>query len=326
MMERMSGAVLTGFLIPLILMPFFIDFLKKKAFGQQVRSEGPQDHRKKQGTPTMGGAIVLIAFLVSTLWQEKLTAGFAVFLGLTVLTGFLGAADDALQVLRRRSLGLRARDKMLIQVFLGILLSLYVLYFQDASLLIWIPGGELALPRWAFILLVVVMLAGFSNATNLTDGLDGLASGLGVIALAVYGIVCWKAGRGDLAMGAASLAGCYLGFLWFNAHPAKIFMGDTGSLPLGAALATLAVLTRTELLLVVVGGIFVLETLSVMIQVFWFKLSKRLWKLAEGRRIFKMSPLHHHWELSGWPETRVTVRFWILGALFGLAGLYLFFH
>lgn len=323
-MERMSGAILTGFLLTMAAMPFFIRYMRRKSLGQEVRAEGPREHQSKQGTPTMGGLVVLLAFLVCSLWQERMTSGVMIFLALTVAAGLLGAADDALQMLYRRSLGLRAREKMFIQAGLGIILSLYILYFKDDPCNVWLPGGGVELPRWAMVLLVLLVFTGFSNAANLTDGLDGLASGLGIIALAACALVCLKAGRGDLALGAFSLAGCHLGFLWFNAHPAEIFMGDTGSLSLGAALATLSVLTGTEVLLLVIGGVFVVETLSVMIQVTWFKLSKKIWKLEEGRRIFRMSPLHHHLELTGWPEGRVTVRFWIAGALLGLAGLYLY--
>lgn len=300
-----------------VLFPGFIKLLKKLHFGQYVREDGPQDHLSKAGTPNLGGlvflgmAVILILALVPLTWPVKI---FLVLVGANALVGLL---DDWLEIKNQRSLGLKARHKLFWQIFLGVVLAYALLQTPQAHWL-YVPFlGKIAISTgWAVFLAISTMVAG-TNAVNLTDGLDGLASGLASVALLAFAYLAYRAFEPGLALCALILAGTCLGFLWYNTNPAKVFMGDTGSLGLGAALAVLAVMSRTELYLLIIGGIFALEALSVMIQVTYFKITK-------GKRIFRMSPLHHHYCLKGYPEQQVVVRFWLAGLFLALTGLFIF--
>jgi phospho-N-acetylmuramoyl-pentapeptide-transferase len=327
-----------------------ITVLSAKGYGQEVRDDGPTSHHTKRGTPTMGGLVIILAavlgyFLAKLLTGSTPSASAWLLLFLFVGMGFVGFLDDFIKIVKQRSLGLRSKAKMIGQ-------TLVALTF--ASLAIW-PGladdngrtpastnisflrdlPALALPTFLVILFIWGIVAGFSNAMNLTDGLDGLATGASVMVFGAYTLVnIWQRNQFcqelpsancyevrdplDLAVISAAITGACFGFLWWNASPAAIFMGDTGSLALGGCLAGLAVLTRTELLLVVLGGLFVVETLSVMLQVGFFKLSK-------GKRVFRMAPLHHHFEMLGWEQVTVVVRFWIITGLCVAAGLGIFY-
>jgi phospho-N-acetylmuramoyl-pentapeptide-transferase len=288
--------------------------LRRLKFGQSVRSDGPRGHLIKAGTPTMGGIIFLISIAVATLYLASpgVLAGIALFV--TLGHGLIGFADDFIKIGLRRSLGLKARHKLLVQGMLGLVLAISVVVYQGRATEVHLPFFSAVISLGPFFyLFVVLMVMGFSNAVNLTDGLDGLAAGVTFIAALSYTLLLAWQGQSELAIFAGALAGSCLGFLFFNRHPAKVFMGDTGSLALGAALASLAVLSGTELLLLIIGGVFVIETLSVMLQVLSFRLT--------GRRIFRMSPLHHHFELVGWPETKIVRVFWLWGIGFGLVGL-----
>lgn len=307
----LAGGVGLG--IVLLLGPIVIPLLYRLKFGQEVRYDGPRTHLKKKGTATMGGLMLLVgtgiaSFLVNGPSMENLLL-FIVMLG----CGLLGFADDLLIVVFRRPLGLRARAKILGQLIIGGLLA-WGAYLLGRGTLVAIPLTELKLEVGLFYyFFVVLVLMATSNAVNLTDGLDGLASGLMVIASVAYIFISWMTGHPAAAVFAAALAGSCLGFLKYNYHPAKVFMGDTGSLALGGALAALAVITGTELVLIILGGVFVLEVLSVMIQVLSFQLI--------GKRVFRMSPLHHHFELSGWPEVRVVHFFWLIGFCLAILGI-----
>ncbi len=295
--------------------PVSIKILRRMKFGQSIRSNGPATHLAKAGTPTMGGIMILIGVFLATLLFAPRALGSAWALFITLGFGAIGLADDFIIVVARRSLGLRARYKLVAQIILAGLLGLFVAARPEFGTTVSIPflsqRVDLGLGYVVFAILVVI---GASNAVNLTDGLDGLAAGTVAIAALTYGIIAMQKGAGDIAVFAFALAGACVGFAWFNCHPAQVIMGDTGSLALGAALGCLAILTKTEILLVVIGGVFVVEALSVIIQVTYFR-------LTGGRRIFRMSPLHHHFELSGWQEPKVVTRFWILGLVFSVLGM-----
>lgn len=299
--------------ITLILGPIFIPLLHRLKFGQEVRDDGPRTHLKKSGTATMGGLMFiagagLAGFLIGG-YSPQMLLLFGVMLG----CGILGFADDFLKVVLRRPLGLRARTKILGQLLLGVLLALGISALQRGTLVaIPIVGWEIEAGFFYYPFIIFVLIC-TTNAVNLTDGLDGLASGLMFIVSCAYVLIAWLAGQDAGVIFAGALAGGCLGFLRYNYHPASVFMGDTGSLALGGGLTALAVLTGTELILLIIGGIFVLETLSVIIQVVSFQLT--------GRRVFRMSPLHHHFELSGWPEVRVVHLFWLLGLGFAVLGI-----
>lgn len=326
----MLDSVLAGLLaLGLVLMfgPATIRYLRHLKFGQSIRSDGPQAHLKKAGIPTMGGILIVVAVAVATAivaprrglpahglaaadWALLVTCGYF----------FVGFADDLIIVVKHRSLGLKAREKLFWQFLMAFVVAGVVGVTPGLGTRVALPGTNLAatLPLWAYVLFAGTEMVGFSNAVNLTDGLDGLAAGTVTLTAVAYAFIAVIRGDLGLAAFAGAVAGACVGFVWFNAPPAQVFMGDTGSLALGAALGALALFTKTELLLVVLGGLFVVETLSVVIQVISFKLT--------GKRVFKMSPLHHHFELSGWPETKVVARFWLVGLLFTLAGLLLVPH
>ncbi|HSI81932.1 MAG TPA: phospho-N-acetylmuramoyl-pentapeptide-transferase [Solirubrobacterales bacterium] len=316
------GEVLIGglaaMLITIFLGPRFIGYLRLKEFGQQIREEGPDEHRSKAGTPTMGGLIIFVAIAVPYLvLSERDTASLAVF-GVALACAALGFADDLLKVSRRRSLGLSARWKLLAQI--GIAVGLWWVATEqiglDTRLQSRIFDFNLELGPVLYFVLIFLVIAGSSNAVNLTDGLDGLAAGACAVVLLAYTAITVTAGEGSLAVLSACLVGAAVGFLWFNSFPASIFMGDTGSLGLGGAIGALAVMTQTELLLIVLGGIFVIEALSVAIQVISFK--------AFRRRVLLMAPIHHHFELMAWSETKIMLRFWIVAAVCSAGGYVLY--
>jgi phospho-N-acetylmuramoyl-pentapeptide-transferase len=312
-------AMITAFIIAVILSPIFIPYLRKLKFGQSIRDEGPKTHMKKSGTPTMGGIIILIALSLSALfismYFDVLSNRTYILLFVTICFGVIGFLDDYIKVVKKRNLGLTSKQKFICQVIVSIIVFLAIRTI-GVSTSISIPGTDFEIELgFIYVLLIIFMLVGTSNAVNLTDGLDGLVSGTAAIAFGAYAVLAYNQQQMDVAIFSIAVVGAVLGFLVFNAHPAKVFMGDTGSLALGGALAAIAIVTNLEILLVLIGGIFVIETLSVMIQVASFK--------TTGKRVFKMSPLHHHYELSGWSEWRVVVTFWFVGLLFALLGIYI---
>jgi phospho-N-acetylmuramoyl-pentapeptide-transferase len=305
MMDAAAGIV--ALVASLILTPVVVPLLRKLKMGQQVRQEGPQAHLKKQGTPTMGGIIFVVAMVAAVVAFDRESARAWALAALTVGYGLIGFADDFLKVALHRPLGLKAREKLLLQVVLAVLFAWYVYR--------WVPAQGYLLPfhlgrlplGWWYGPIAVLAILGAANAVNITDGLDGLAAGASVIAFAFFALLGLKVKEPPATLFALAMTGGLVGFLRANLHPAKVFMGDTGSLALGAALAGLAVISGTVLLLPVVGVLFVIETLSVIIQVVSFR--------TTGRRVFRMSPLHHHFELSGWSEERVVAVFWVVSAL-----------
>lgn len=303
-------AGMASMLICIFLGPRFIAYLRLKEFGQQIREDGPTDHATKAGTPTMGGLIIFTAVAVPylVLSDRDLTSMTVFFVALA--SAGLGFADDFLKIFRRRSLGLSARVKLGAQLLLALVLW-YVAVSHvglDHILEVRIFDARLDIGPYAYVLLVFLTFAGFSNGVNLTDGLDGLAAGCCAIVFLTYlAITFLTTGQESLALLSATFVGACVGFLWFNAFPAAIFMGDTGSLGLGGAIGALAVLTQTELLLIVIGGIFVIEALSVLVQVLSFKLLRR--------RVLLMAPVHHHFEMLAWSESKIMLRFWIIAAV-----------
>lgn len=317
--QVMLISIATAFFITVILSPLFIPFLRRLKFGQSIREEGPKSHQKKSGTPTMGGIMILLS-VVATTWlmmkkYSQITVETYLLLFVTLGYGLLGFLDDFIKVVMKRNLGLTSKQKLAGQLLIAVIF--YFVYRQEQfSTVLHIPGTNVSFDLGiGYLLLMLVMLVGGSNAVNLTDGLDGLLSGTAAIAFGAYAVLAWNQQQYDVAIFSVAVVGAVLGFLVFNAHPAKVFMGDTGSLALGGAIATVAMLTKLELLLVIIGGVFVIETLSVIIQVISFK--------TTGKRVFRMSPLHHHYELIGWSEWRVVVTFWAVGLLFAILGIYI---
>ncbi len=306
------GRILIGgtaaLLICIFLSPKFIAFLRAREFGQQIREDGPEGHHVKAGTPTMGGVLIFLAvsvpFLILSDYEWRSIGVF----GVAIACALLGFADDYIKLVRRRSLGLRARTKLIVTI--AISLALWYVAEQKAHLA---PTLRLRFVDYQIDLgifypvLIYFVVAGTTSAVNLTDGLDGLAAGCAAIVLLAYIGITFITGDFDLAMLAGCLVGACVGFLWFNAFPATIFMGDTGSLGLGGAIAGLAVMTKTEALLILLGGIFVIEVLSVVIQVVGFQTMRK--------RVFLMAPIHHHFELRGWSETKIILRFWIVASI-----------
>jgi phospho-N-acetylmuramoyl-pentapeptide-transferase len=332
---RTAYAMATALLIALALGPPVIRRLRELKIGQKIREEGPQSHYGKAGTPTMGGVLIVISIALTTLlWADLENRLVWVALLSTLFMGAVGFLDDWLRVVKHLPKGLLGRYKLAGQITLGVAVFTAVFFYPVGGLL---DPGETNIPvlkrtvvdfGWLYLPFVVLVITGASNAVNLADGLDGLAAGMTAFAAVALGGMCYITGHvkfsqylnviyipgaGELTVFCAAVLGAVLGFLWWNCHPADVFMGDTGSLSLGAALGTVAVLIKREFLLAIVGGIFVLEALSVMAQVLSFK----VW----GKRILRMSPLHHHFELAGWKEPRVVVRFWIAAALSALVGL-----
>jgi phospho-N-acetylmuramoyl-pentapeptide-transferase len=327
---RSAGAALTALVLCLMLGPWAIRTLRRLSVGQSIREEGPQSHQGKAGTPTMGGLLILFAVVVPTLLWARLDNAYVwVAVGSMLGFGAIGFADDYLKVIRHRNEGLSARAKFLLQcgVALAVAWALFELPIEPWLTFPFFKKLVLDLGPF-YAVLVVVVLVGASNAVNLTDGLDGLAIGATLIAAATYAIFTYIAGNrvaaeylqvtsvpgvGEVAVFCTALVGASLGFLWWNSHPAQVFMGDVGALAIGGAIGTVALLAKQEVILVLVGGLFVIEALSVIVQVGSFKL--------RGKRVFRMAPLHHHFELAGWKEPQIIVRFWILAILFALLSL-----
>ena len=329
---RAAYAAVTALLISFIFGPRLINLLRRLNARQSVREDGPETHMVKSGTPIMGGALIILSVGVSVfLWQDLRST--LTWVGLIALVGFgaIGFVDDALKIFKHHSQGLRAGVKFGGQVLLSFgLVAILVFGSQDQSSLLYLPFVKVAVLDLStiFIPFAIILLVGTSNAVNLTDGLDGLATGLVILVGLTFGLLSYLSGRadysqylqipyiegsGELMVLCLALVGACVGFLWYNAHPADVFMGDTGSLALGGALGMVALMIKKEILLIVIGGVFVIEAASVIIQVISYKLT--------GRRVFRMAPLHHHFELLGWPETKVVIRFWILGGLFAILGL-----
>jgi len=329
---RTIYASLTAFLICFFLGPWVIRKLSYMQIGQYVRDDGPQTHLKKAGTPTMGGTLIIFSITVSTLLWANLTNYFVwIVLLVTVGYGGIGFIDDYLMQIKKQSKGLTVRNKLLLQAIMALITGILVYVSPDFSTRITIPFFKNISPDlgWGYVLFAALVIIGTSNAVNITDGLDGLAIGPFIIASATYMVFAYVAGHvkianylqinyvagsGEIAIFCGAMAGSGLGFLWFNSYPAQIFMGDVGSLSLGAAIGTVAVITKQEILLALVGGLFVIETLSVIFQVGFFK-------MTNGRRIFRMAPLHHHFELKGWSEPKVIVRFWIIAIALALIAM-----
>ena len=321
--------IVVAIVLTMALMPAWIKFLKSSHIGQQVRADGPESHLVKQGTPTMGGVIMLIAVILTALVVGHPTPETFALLIATVLTGCLGLIDDAEKVVKERSLGLTPKAKLVGQFVISTVFGLVAVNVLGIAPTVDIPFvytfdlgvlttnfGPVAVP-WLYLIFVDILLMGLCNAVNLTDGLDGLAAGTVMIVMIVMAAIAYRSDMLDSAIFAAALAGACIGFLWFNSFPADIFMGDTGSLALGMALGCLSVFTKTEFVVLIIGGLFVAEALSVMIQVFYYK--------KTHKRIFLMAPLHHHFEKKGWSETKVVVRFWIVSGVLAALGFAWYF-
>ena len=331
---RTAGAVVTALLLSMLLGPWFIRTLRRLSVGQNIREVGPESHQVKAGTPTMGGLLILFALFSSTLlWMDLRNPFVWLILAVTLAYGAIGFWDDFIKVRQHRNLGLTSRQKFALQALVAGVTTVALLALPE----IFQFSPELEFPffkdfslnlGWAYVPFVMFLLVGCSNAVNLTDGLDGLAIGSTLTAASTYAIFAYIAGNkvvanylqvpsvpgvGEVTIFCGALVGASLGFLWFNSHPAEVFMGDVGSLALGGAIGMVAVLTKQEIVLALVGGLFVLEAGSVILQVGSFKLT--------GKRIFRMAPLHHHFELKGWAEPKIIVRFWILSGLFALLAL-----
>ncbi len=312
----MAGSA--SLLICMFLGPRFIDYLRLKEFGQQIREEGPAGHQGKAGTPTMGGLAIFLSIMVPFLILSDYRATSLAVLGTALAMAALGFADDIIKLRKRRSLGVSGRVKLLVQALTAIALWLFLTQYVDLNdtLRLRVVDATVEL-GYVYPFLIFLVLAGATNGVNLTDGLDGLAAGCCAIVFLTYTVITFiTPGYGDLALLSATLVGACVGFLWFNSFPASVFMGDTGSLGLGGAIAALAVVTKTELLLIVIGGIFVIEALSVGIQVIAFQRFRR--------RVFLMAPIHHHFELAGWSETKIILRFWIVAAICAAIGFTLY--
>ena len=337
---RAAGAMLTALILAFVVGPSIIARLKAKKVGQVIRAEGLPSHQGKRGTPTMGGLIILLATVIPTLLWAPLTNRFVVVALLATLwTGGIGFVDDYLKIVEGKSRGLVAKWKLAGQCTFGLALGLYLLFFPvvapetipaTATTVPFFKYTLLSLAPWLYVAFVTFVVTGASNAVNMTDGLDGLATGLTAIAAAAFAFFAYVFGRidattylqfyylpgaGELTVFCAALMGGAIGFLWFNAHPAEVFMGDTGALAIGGALGTVAILLKAEFLLLIIGGVFVAEQVSVALQIGvykWFKKTRGR-EYADAHRVFRMAPLHHHFEKKGWPETVVVTRFYILG-------------
>ncbi|MCL6453074.1 MAG: phospho-N-acetylmuramoyl-pentapeptide-transferase [Alicyclobacillus sp.] len=305
--------------VALLLGPICIPLLHRLKFGQRIREEGPQHHQKKAGTPTMGGIIIVVALLLATLKFAIASTDVVILLVGTVGFGLIGFADDFIKVVKKRNLGLRAKQKLFWQAVVTVALFGLLWWHRDElgqTFSVAVPFTHVVVPLGVFyILFLMLVLLGSTNAVNLTDGLDGLLSGCAAIVFAAYAFYAYQHTEYDVALFSAAMVGALLGFLYYNRHPAKVFMGDTGSLAIGGALAMVGVLTHSELGLILFGLVFVLEALSVIIQVFSFQVF--------GRRVLRMSPLHHHFELSGWSEWEVVLAFWLAAFLSAFGSLIL---
>lgn len=319
----LTMTIAIAFLITVLLSPIFIPFLRRLKFGQSIRDEGPKSHKKKTGTPTMGGIMIVISIVATTIiivykfGIYPISYKFWLLLFILISYGLLGFLDDFIKVVKKRNLGLTSKQKMIGQILIAVIFFITLKYVKFPTY-IQIPGTDIQWDLgWGYALFIIFMLVGSSNAVNLTDGLDGLLAGTATIAFGAFALLSsYNYAQNEVTtIFSLAVVGALLGFLVFNAHPAKVFMGDTGSLALGASIAAVAILTKLEVILVIIGGVFVLETLSVIIQVISFK--------TTGRRVFKMSPLHHHYELLGWSEWRVVTTFWLIGFIFAALGIYI---
>ena len=328
---RTIYATITALLISFILGPWMIATLQRMQIGQVIRKVGPESHFVKEGTPTMGGALILLAIILPTLlWADLTNLYIWVTLLVTAGYGAVGFIDDYLKVVRKNSDGISARQKMFWQILIALIAALLLYTSGHFDTRLSLPFFKHVNPDlgWFYIPFAILVMVGSSNAVNLTDGLDGLAIGPMIIAAATFLLLAYLVGNaklssylqitgiqgaGELAILCGAMVGAGLGFLWFNSYPAQVFMGDVGSLSLGGALGTIAVITKNEFVLVIVGGIFVIEALSVIVQVISF----RYW----GRRVFRMAPIHHHFELKGWAEPKIIVRFWIISIVLALIAL-----
>lgn len=329
---RAAYAAVTALFISFLLGPKLIEYLRKKKAGQEIREDGPQTHLSKSGTPTMGGLLINISIIVSVLlWQDIRNPFTWIMIATIAGFGTIGFIDDYLKIFRKNADGLQARFKFTAQFILSTAIVALLYMTRDAhTTLLYLPflKNPVLDMSWVYIPFAVVLLVGYSNAVNLTDGLDGLAAGLVIMVGLAFTVLSYLTGRvdyaeylqipyiadsGELSILCLGLVGACVGFLWFNAHPAQIMMGDTGSLSLGGTIGVLSLMIKKEILLFIVGGVFVLEALSVIIQVASYKL--------RGKRVFNMAPLHHHFELKGWAESKVVIRFWILGGLFAILSL-----
>ena len=326
-------AFIVSLALTMVVMPLFIKLLKHRQIGQQVRADGPQGHLVKQGTPTMGGIVILLMMTASVFLVGTPDPPLLLILAATLLTGLLGFIDDASKVAKERSLGLLPYQKMLALTIISVAFCLIAVNFLGIEPYVTIPFTQLSVDLgvltttlpigdgfsipWLYVVFVFLLMAGMANAVNLTDGLDGLAGGTLMIVMLVMAAIAFRTQQLDVAVFATAAAGACVGFLWFNCYPAGIFMGDTGSLALGTAFAAIAVITKTELFSVIIGGLFVVEALSVMIQVLYYK--------RTHKRVFLMAPLHHHFEKKGWSETKVAIRFWIITGLLAGFGFAVFF-
>lgn len=314
---NLLGALITSFVICCASGPVFIPLLHKLKFGQSIRECGPQGHMKKSGTPTMGGIMMLVAMLVAVVVWSDFTSPLCIALLLTFGHAVIGFIDDYIKVVMKRNLGLTAKQKFLMQFLLAGSYVYYLEEYAQATLGLTVPGTSFVIPLGElYYVLVLLLLVGTTNAVNLTDGLDGLASSVTIPVAGAYAFIAYSMGYMDLTVFAMAMIGACLGFLVFNKYPAKVFMGDTGSLALGGGIAAMALLTHTELLLVILGGVYVMEAASVILQVTYFRISG-------GKRIFRMSPIHHHFEMGGWKETKVVGVFFALSCVLCALGLIL---
>ena len=352
---RAAAAAITALMISFLLGPKIIRTLQNRHIGESIRENGPSSHYLKEGTPTMGGIIIILSIILPTILWSKYNNNLIWTIGIsTLFMGIIGFIDDYLKIVKKYSKGLIARYKLVSQIIIGLFISYMMLNHIDNPIIFidssgddikkvisntstslpFILNGFLSLPKQIYIILIILVITATSNSVNLTDGLDGLATGLSAISLLTFGAIAYASGRSDFSdylnilyiKGADELLvfcfaaiGACLGFLWYNSSPAMIFMGDTGSLALGTAIGTLSILLRKEILLIIIGGVFVMESLSVIIQVIYFKYTKK--KYGKGKKFFLMAPIHHHFELKGLPESRVVVRFWIIGILLALFSL-----
>lgn len=325
-------AAFLAIVFTIVLLPILIRTMRKDHIGQQVRAEGPESHMVKQGTPTMGGVVMILAAVIACLPSFS-QPDIVVLAVTTVLTGLLGFSDDMTKIVEENSLGLSPRAKLIWQFTIATVFCLVAVNWLDISPVVDLPfiarldlgvwtttitlGSAVISIPWLYLIFVDILLAGMCNAVNLTDGLDGLAAGSVMVVMFIMAAIAYRADMISEAIFAAAIAGSCIGFLWFNAYPAECFMGDTGALALGMAFGCLAVLTKTEVVSIIIGGLFVCETLSVIIQVLHYK--------RTHRRVFLMSPIHHHFEKKGWGETKVVIRFWIISGLFAAFGFALYF-
>jgi phospho-N-acetylmuramoyl-pentapeptide-transferase len=317
-----------------LLFPLWIRLVRYRNIGQQVRADGPQGHLVKQGTPTMGGVLIMLVITAVFLAMGRTDRPSMLVLFAMLACAVLGFVDDYAKVVRERSLGLRAISKIAWQVVISLTIGLLAVNWAGISATVTLPlmgsgldlgvlstsfaiGGYQIVVPWLYLGLISLMVVGFSNTVNLADGLDGLAAGTVTIVMFAFAAIAFRQNHLPISLIGASIAGSCIGFLWYNSYPADIFMGDTGSLGLGAAIATFAIVTKSELLSVLIGGIYVIEGLSVILQVASFKLT--------GKRIFRMAPIHHHFEMKGWSETKIMVRFWIVTGVLAGAGFALYF-